>query len=503
MVGQSELPSRIRKRPVSQHVALTSAALFSPQLHHVSVISSIPSATCFTFSDRAISFQLPPQNFHKSLHSAIHDEQSKKCFADANRGRERSNARFCTSRIAEIRSVDWCGYRGMLPFQRYRGPMANFDGWLRRPLDDFESIHLSNGGDSSSWNYSLATIQSEASSVDDDNEFDKERQDLSSINNLTSMEREQRRQKRKFEAQRRASQPLDPREHLKPIYIDEHILAVSKASGALSVPGPRRNPSVANLCFTYFGNESDDVDKMAVHRLDLDTSGVVLYARTDMALRTLNQAFRSRNVKKKYQALLCGHMAALEGEIDIPLRRDKRSPPFMCVDTGDEDDEDSNERNAGKDDNKHRGFDKMMNKAPKPSLTLFHVLSFEYLDGLPVTRVELTPITGRTHQLRVHCASIGHPIIADDIYGVGGEGTPNGGIPDNVMDSTFPDRASLELQRDIDKVVQKRRKGVSGRGPDECVITGGPGKLCLHARFLSLLHPLTNAGLVFEVDPLF
>ena len=389
----------------------------------------------------------------------------------------------------------------MLPLQRYRGLMRNFNGWLRRPLGDVETKRASgDDGTHSSSDYSSATIQNDAQVV---NAMGKP--DLNSMYNLTKQQKELRRQQRKAEAQRRASQPLDPRKHLRPIFIDDHIVAVSKASGALSVPGPRRNPSVASLCYTYFGNESDDLDKMAVHRLDLDTSGVVVYARSDLALRRLNEAFRSRNVKKKYQALLCGHIAVLEGEINMPLKRDRRSLPFMCVDAGKDDDDDiiDQDTTKEKDINKHGGFDKMMNKAPKPSLTLFHVISFEHLDGLPVTRVELTPITGRTHQLRVHCASIGHPIIGDDIYGIGGEGTPNGGIPDTVMDSTFPDRASLELQQEIDRIMQQRRKTGVGGETDTSAITGGVGNLCLHARCLALLHPLTNAPLVFEVDPPF
>ena len=383
-----------------------------------------------------------------------------------------------TSRRVEIRSVDWCGH-GMLPFQRYHGPMYAFDGWLCRPItsDDFEAER---------------EVQPPTTFNDPLHEI--------------GMSEKQRKQLRKAEAERRASQPLDPRVHLKPIYIDEHIVVVSKVSGALSVPGPRRNPSVANLCHQYLGNESDDVDKMAVHRLDLDTSGVVVYARSDLALGKLNEAFRDRVVKKKYQALLCGHMSVVEGEINLPLKRDRRNPPFMCVDIGgDDEDEEVNDDNIGG-INKHDGYHKMMRKAPKPSLTLFEVVSYEFMHGLPVTRVALTPVTGRTHQLRVHCAAIGHPIIGDDIYGIGGEGSPDGGLPEAVMDECFPNRASLELQSHIDRVVQSRRQLAREKKgamePGACC-TGGPGNLCLHARFLSLFHPLTQSPMVFEVDPPF
>jgi len=374
----------------------------------------------------------------------------------------------------------------MLPFQRYHGPMDKFDGWLCRPLLDADFAVVP------------PTAQLEHQSSADGLTTPK--------NHSPEKSKDQRRQLRKAEAERRAAQPLDPRIHLKPIYIDQHIVAVAKASGALSVPGPRRNPSVANLCHQYLGNESDDVDKMAVHRLDLDTSGVVVYARSDLALGKLNEAFRDRIVKKKYQALVCGHVSVMEGEINLPLKRDKRNPPFMCIDMGNDEEDGDNE--VDYDDGniaKHDGFHKMMRKAPKQSLTLFEVVSYEFMDGLPVTRVALTPVTGRTHQLRVHCAAIGHPIIGDDIYGIGGEGTPNGGISESVMDTNFPDRASLEVQSEINQIVQSRRQAAKEQGilKQGACCTGGPGNLCLHARFLSLFHPLTNAPMVFEADPPF
>ena len=168
---------------------------------------------------------------------------------------------------------------------------------------------------------------------------------------------------------------------------------------------------------------------------------------------------------------------------------------------------------------KHRAYHRMMRKAAKPSLTMFEVLSYETMEGLPVTRVELTPVTGRTHQLRVHCAAIGHPIVGDDIYGVGGEGSPNAGLPESTMSATFPARATVELQLEIDRVVKGRRRSGLGMGPGlggdeaeaeaeaggespgaEGMGTGGAGNLCLHARFLSIFHPATNAPLIFEVD---
>ncbi len=99
---------------------------------------------------------------------------------------------------------------------------------------------------------------------------------------------------------------------------------------------------------------------------------------------------------------------------------------------------------------------------------------------LPVTRVALKPITGRTHQLRVHCAALGHPIVGDPAYGIYGEASPNGGILEAYMDSLSPNRASLELQRQLNAALP-------------LVST-----MCLHAKELSLMHPLTREDMTWE-----
>ena len=170
----------------------------------------------------------------------------------------------------------------------------------------------------------------------------------------------------------------------------------------LEVPGPRRNPNVASLVHEYFGNEENDVDTMIAHRLDMDTSGVILYARSKNVLQILHDAFRSKTsfdcggdqaIYKKYEALVCGHVSASEGEIDLPLARDVERPPFMCVRAKTVEIESMSEGDQSL--HKHRGYMKMMSKAPKESLTLFRVLSWEFIEGLPVTRLELIPITGR------------------------------------------------------------------------------------------------------------
>lgn len=157
-------------------------------------------------------------------------------------------------------------------------------------------------------------------------------------------------------------------------------------------------------------------------------------------------------------------------------------------------------------------MEKNLKKKAKPSTTLFEVIEREYRykhsddgnaivneNGLsqedniqqvgeryPVTRMRLTPITGRTHQLRVHCASIGHPILGDTTYGVYGEASSNGGFEDNLMDELIPERAHIDLQLSLDQYAK-----------DKCQV------MCLHARELRVIHPETGEPLVFEEAPNF
>mmetsp|Transcript_19972 Transcript_19972/g.29194 ORF Transcript_19972/g.29194 Transcript_19972/m.29194 type:complete len:146 (+) Transcript_19972:1-438(+) len=138
---------------------------------------------------------------------------------------------------------------------------------------------------------------------------------------------------------------------------------------------------------------------------------------------------------------------------------------------------------------RNKGYFKMMSKPPKESLSLFRVLKWEHLGGLPVTRLELVPISGRTHQLRVHCAAIGHPIIGDNIYGFNGVGSPYGGLSDDQL----VHRVSNSIQRDLFQLVQRRQTNyVEGRQYN--------GNLCLHAKQLNIFHPITKSPMAFEVD---
>jgi tRNA pseudouridine32 synthase / 23S rRNA pseudouridine746 synthase len=122
----------------------------------------------------------------------------------------------------------------------------------------------------------------------------------------------------------------------------------------------------------------------------------------------------------------------------------------------------------------HPRFRKFIDQAPKQSYSDMTVLSYEYLDGdLPVTRVALSPHTGRTHQLRVHMAALGFPILGDDIYGYAGEG--DCGIDAEFLDKTIPDRQ--RLHRELFELQMP---------------------LCLHAKQLCLAHPLSGAPIIFQ-----
>lgn len=279
---------------------------------------------------------------------------------------------------------------------------------------------------------------------------------------------ERRRLRLKIAAEARASRPLDPHEHLRILYVDQHICVVNKPSGILSVPGPRRNPSIANLVYDLL-DPPIDIDQMVVHRLDMDTSGILVFALDAQSLSTLHEAFRFRRVQKSYEALLVGHWtgAASEVEIDVGIERDHRYPPFMRI---------AMPRELARLDQQARpvapGFQKFIDQAPKPSLTDMRVKSLEYIgDDLPVTRVRLQPHTGRTHQLRVHAASLRFPIVGDDIYGYLGEGDCGVSLIDEPEDEVLH-RKILDL---------------------------GTG-LCLHAQELRLLHPHSQAPMIFKCN---
>lgn len=179
------------------------------------------------------------------------------------------------------------------------------------------------------------------------------------------------------------------------IYSDEQIVVVNKPSGLLSVPGRVVKECAEARVKQLF---PDSISQPAVHRLDMDTSGLILFALTKDAHRHLSKQFINKQVGKTYTALLEGVIKEESGTIELPFRLDVENRPYQIYDPV--------QGNMG--------------------VTQWKKLSVEYfLKNRPATRIEFTPLTGRTHQLRVHSAHIkglGHPIIGDRLYGNAEEG---------------------------------------------------------------------------------
>ena len=167
------------------------------------------------------------------------------------------------------------------------------------------------------------------------------------------------------------------------IYADADILVVNKAPDLLSVPG--RGPDKQDCLIHRV--QAVYPDALAVHRLDMATSGLLLMARGAAMHRQLSMLFQERQVAKRYIAVVAGQLAVETGEINLPLICDWPNRPRQMV-----------------------SFE-----IGKPSLTRYRLLGFDALSNS--SRVELEPITGRSHQLRVHMAALGHPILGDDLYG--------------------------------------------------------------------------------------
>lgn len=165
------------------------------------------------------------------------------------------------------------------------------------------------------------------------------------------------------------------------VYCDESLLVVNKPAGLLAVPG--RGPDKQDCLSARL--QSAFPDALVVHRLDMATSGLMVFARGGEMQRRLSQLFREREVAKRYVAVVAGGMAQRRGEVDLPLMCDWPNRPRQKVDAA----------------------------LGKPSLTRYRALG----RSPSGTRVELEPVTGRTHQLRLHMAAIGHPILGDALYG--------------------------------------------------------------------------------------
>ncbi|MFC3122395.1 RluA family pseudouridine synthase [Agaribacter flavus] len=208
--------------------------------------------------------------------------------------------------------------------------------------------------------------------------------------------------------------PLDP--YLEFIYRDDHIAVMNKPSGLLSVPGKaaEHRDSLQLRLMRVLPNTS------IVHRLDMATSGIIVTAQNKAAHRNISKQFEHRKVNKVYYALIKGKPKNLAGTIELPLICDWPNRPKQMVDF-------------------ERG---------KPAKTHYEVVEQSKTYSL----VKLVPVTGRSHQLRVHMLSIGHAILGDRLYAC-----PEG------------------------KAMAQR--------------------LCLHASFIQFRHPVSDNLLTFENPP--
>lgn len=211
------------------------------------------------------------------------------------------------------------------------------------------------------------------------------------------------------------------------VFDDEHFLVVNKPSGLLSIPD--RYDATLPTVLSVLNRPT----AIPVHRLDRDTSGLILLALDEESHRDLNQQFADRSVRKVYHALVIGEPANETFTVDKPI----------AVNQG-------------------RGHRSIVSQQGKPAVT-----DFKLLKRLgPYSLVEAQPQTGRTHQIRVHAAEMGHPIVADDLYG---NGKPF------YLSSV-------------------KRSYTPGRDEERPLL----GRLGLHALEIGFNHPTTGEPLSFE-----
>ena len=178
------------------------------------------------------------------------------------------------------------------------------------------------------------------------------------------------------------------------LYQDDSILLINKPSGLLSLSG--KNP--LNKDSVHYRLVQDFPTATLVHRLDFGTSGIMLVALNKTVNGALTKAFQEGKVSKTYTAILHGHVQEDAGRIDLPIAKDKPNFPRVkiCHETG---------KSAVTE------FE-VLERLSNPNLSSLDLPSFD------TTRVRFTPVTGRTHQLRIHSQKIGHPILGCDLYGL-------------------------------------------------------------------------------------
>jgi len=218
------------------------------------------------------------------------------------------------------------------------------------------------------------------------------------------------------------------------IFEDDAIFIVNKPAGVLSIPD-RYNDSLLNV-YHYLQQKMPTGKVYIVHRLDRDTSGVMVFAKTEAAHRHLSKQFGERSVEKVYHAIVEGQLPIKEGEIDLPIAANPSKRGQMLV---------------------HQKFG-------KPAQTLYKVIE-EFNN---YTYLKLRPRTGRTHQIRVHLSHIGFPLAIDHQYG----------------------RATGFYLSSI-KRKYKRAKGITEERPTM-------SRLTLHAYDLRFKHPVSEAWVSYH-----
>ncbi len=211
-------------------------------------------------------------------------------------------------------------------------------------------------------------------------------------------------------------------------YYDGKIIVVNKPSGVLSIEGkgPDKQDCISSRVKSLY---SSCIEQPCIHRLDQATSGLMVLGLTKKSHDDLSLSFEKREVCKTYEALVYGIIEEDFGKIELPIRLDVSNRPYQIIDL-------ENGKNA---------------------VTQWEKLSIENRYSTKCTRLKLTPLTGRTHQLRVHCAyGLGHPIVGDSLYG------------DIAQDK-------------------------SAKVP----------RMMLQARYLSFTHPITKETLSFELKASF
>ncbi len=219
------------------------------------------------------------------------------------------------------------------------------------------------------------------------------------------------------------------------IYADEHIIVINKPPGLVVHPAPGHPADTLVNGLIYQFPDIKDAGPIhrpgIVHRLDKDTSGIMIAARTNHAWLAMTNQFRNRTVKKVYAAILCGHLYPETGEIDIPITRNLSERKKMAVSHSPE-----KGRNA------------------KSSWTVI-----DYFPGFSL--VEFRLHTGRTHQIRVHARTLGHPVAGDRVYG-------------------YRRRYKKELKGDLKRISNEITRQM------------------LHSKEIEFLHPATGQSVFFS-----